>query len=118
MKQVVLWIFVVYWFAHLALGAGAGFASLRLWNSRKNPFILRVALFMQSLVISALLAIVLVFLARGVKLTWKFSIAWFAGYMLMGALQVPLIVFLLKGTDESKTVAQPVPIEPANQNPT
>lgn len=104
MKPLAVWTFVVVWFTHLALGAGAGFAVLRLWEDRKNPFILRVAIYMHAAVVGALMAIVLVFMAKGIKLTWKFSITWFAGTLLMDALRVPLILYIVKGNRRIKKV--------------
>lgn len=97
MKQFALWTFVVIWFLHLALGAGSGYAILRLWPNRKNALIWRLAIYMHATVIGALTSIALVFLSRGVKLTWKFTFAWFLGTLLMDLARVPLILFLVKG---------------------
>ena len=105
MRQIGLWSMVVLWFLHLLLGAGAFYAIIRLWPSRANPFIRRVAIYMHGTVIGAVMAIVLVFFARGVTLTWKFAIAWFAGTLLMDAVRVPLILYLCLGGDDGKATA-------------
>ena len=104
MKKVALWIFVIYWFLHLLFAAGAGAAIIRLWSNRNNPFLRRLALYMAAMPLGALYSIVLVFMAKGVKLNWKFTITWFAGAMLMDAVRVPLIVWLLKGNGSSKPI--------------
>lgn len=103
MRQIGLWAMVVLWFLHLLLGAGAFYAIIRLWPSRANPFIRRIAIYMHGTVIGAVMAIVLVFFAKGVTLTWKFTIAWFAGTLLMDAVRVPLILYLCLGGDNGKT---------------
>lgn len=88
---------VSFYFVHLGIGVGAGVAILRLWHYRDNPLIARVAVYMSAMVIGAVMAVVLLFMARGVKLTWKFALVWFAGTLLMDAVRVPLIFYLCKG---------------------
>lgn len=96
MKQVALWSFVVVWFFHLAVGAGGGYAILRLWPNRNNPLIRWLAIFMHATPIGALVSIVLVFFAKGVHLTWKFALAWFIGTFLMDLVRLPLIFYLVR----------------------
>lgn len=90
---------VIFYFVHLAIGAGTGFAILRLWYYRDNPLIRRMAIFMHAAPVTALTSIVLLFMARGVTLTWKFSITLFAGTLLADFIRLPFIVYVLKGDD-------------------
>lgn len=97
MRTVWVWVFVVIWFLHLIMGAGAGFAALRLWPMRADKFTFRLMLYLHALMIDAISAIVLVFMARGVTLTWKFSITLFAATVLKDLVRLPLVVMLIKG---------------------
>jgi hypothetical protein len=102
-RRVAIWAFVVVWFFHLAVGFGAGFAAWRMWPDRENPFIQRLIVTLHALMFSALWAIVLLFLSRGVRLTWKFSIALFGGVLIMDAIMLPLILYIIRGPGREKT---------------
>jgi len=96
MKQLGTLFFVIVYFLHLLLGAGAGYAALGLWPQRSNPLIGRLILYMQAAVIGVVLPILLVFMARGVTLTWTFTITWFVATLLMDVVRLPLVVYLIK----------------------
>jgi hypothetical protein len=51
--------------------------------------------------LTGLAAAVLLFLARGVKFTWKFSLALFAFMLLWNATSLPLVLFALRGVKAS-----------------
>lgn len=88
---------VVLFFVHLTIGAGCAFAILRLWYYRENRLIKRMALYMHGAPIMALTSIVLIFMAKGVVLTWKFSITLFAGTLLADMVRLPFLSYMLKG---------------------
>lgn len=90
---------VILYFVHLLSGAGCGFAILRLWYYRDNPLIKRMAIYMHAAPIMALTSIVLLFMAKGVTLTWKFSITLFAGTLLADIVRLSFIVYVLRGDD-------------------
>jgi hypothetical protein len=96
-KSIATWIFVVIWFGHVALGAGAGYAALRLWYSRHHPLIGRLGLYINAFIIDVLSAIVLLFVARGVTLTWKFATVMFVSTLLSDVIRAPLILYLIRG---------------------
>lgn len=102
-RRVAVWSFVVIWFLHLSIGFGAAFAAWRMWPDRDNPFIQRMIVFLHALMFSALWAIVLLFLSKGVRLTWKFSIALFGGTLLMDGIMLPLILYVIRGPRREKT---------------
>lgn len=97
MKLAAVLIFVIIWFLYLAVGAGAGFAAWRIWPAHKDLFTKRLLLFLHGLMADALTAIVLVFLAKGVQLTWKFSVALFAGALIKTIVSMPLLLMLMRG---------------------
>lgn len=102
MRQIVLWASVVYWFIHLGIGTGVGYSILRLWPNRHNPFVWRVAIYMHAAIIDVLQSIVLVFMARGVKLTYKFWLTWLVGSILMDVVRIPLIVYIVRGNGKAR----------------
>lgn len=89
--------FVAIWVIHLALGFGAGYAALRLWYSRHHPLIRWLGLYINAFIIDVCSAIVLIFVARGVQLTWKFSAVMFISTLISDILRAPLIFYLIKG---------------------
>lgn len=97
MKTVALWVFVVIWFVNLVLGVGAGYAALRLWYSRHHPLISRLGPYMLAFVVDVLASVVMVFINRGVRLTWKFTTVWFISTLISNVLRFPLVLFLIKG---------------------
>src|SRR5689334_10400222 len=97
MKTIALWFFVTIWFIHLILGVGAGYAALRLWYARHHPLVRWVGLYINGFIVEAITAITLIFVARGVHLTWKFSSVMFIGAFLGDLVRAPLIVFLIRG---------------------
>lgn len=108
---------VILWFLHLAVGAGAAFAIMRLWYHRRNPLIKRMALYMHAAPIGILTAVVLLFMARGITLTWKFTITLFAGTLLADMLRLPFILYVLRGDDpHASTVPEQVKKPSADPN--
>lgn len=97
MRTIATLFFVVIWFIHLILGVGAGWAALRLWYSRHHPLIKWMGLYINAFIIDVLSAIVLLFVAHGVQLTWKFSAVLFISTLLCDIVRAPLIVYLIKG---------------------
>lgn len=93
-------LFIGVWFFQLAVGAGAGFAAMKIWRARDDKFAFRLMLALHAPIINALMAIVLIFVARGVRLTWKFTITWFAGALLADLVVLPLVLLLIKGLKE------------------
>jgi len=59
-------------------------------------------LYLNALMLEGLQAVVLVFLARNVRLTWKFSIALFAFMLAQDLLRIWLIIYLMKGFKASE----------------
>lgn len=96
-KRAGTWTFVVIWLVRFVLGIGAGYAALRLWDFRHHPVIGRVGLYINGFIIEAATAVVLLFVAQGVKLTWKFSLVMFIGAFLGDMVRAPLIIYLIKG---------------------
>jgi uncharacterized membrane protein YeiH len=105
---------VVLFLIHLLIGAGGGYSVLRLWYYRENPLIRRMAIYMHAAPIGAVMAIVLLFMSKGVRFTWKFSITLFAGTLLMDLVRVPFILYMTRGDDPhaSTIPALPVATEP------
>lgn len=52
---------------------------------------------MNAFIIDVLSAVVLLFVARGVKLTWKFAAVMFVSTFLSDIVRAPLILYLIKG---------------------
>lgn len=101
-NPLVLWISIIYWFIHLGIGTGVGYAILRLWANRHNPFVLRVGIYMHAAIIDVIQSIALVFLAKGITLTYKFWITWVIGSILMDIVRVPLIIYILRGNGKAR----------------
>lgn len=99
MKILATYIFIVLWFLHLLVGAGAAFTALRLWPSRGTPLIKYFIIYIVAAMLGALEAIVLVFLAKNVIFTWKFTVAIFTFGILQDLVRLPLFLFVLKGRD-------------------
>lgn len=105
---------VILYLIHLLIGAGAGFAILRLWYYRDNPLVKRMAIYMHAAPIGALTSIVLLFMAKGVTLTWKFSITLFAGTLLADIVRLSFVVYVLKGDNpHTSTVPEQIVKPPA-----
>lgn len=107
MRTFVTLLFVIIWFIHLILGIGAGYAALRLWYGRHQPLIKWVGLYINAFIIDVLSAIVLLFMAKGVILTWKFATVMFVSTFLGDIVRAPLILYLIRGPSEL-----PLPVEP------
>jgi hypothetical protein len=97
MKAVITWFSVVVFLFNLALGAGAGYAALRLWSSRHHPLIWRLGIYLNAFIVDALISIVLLFVARGVRFTTTFAAVMFTGTFISNMARIPLIVYLIKG---------------------
>lgn len=110
MRTFVTLLFVIIWLIHLILGFGAGYAALRLWYGRHHPLIKWVGLYMNAFIIDVLSAIVLLFMAKGVVLTWKFATVMFVSTFLADIVRAPLILYLIRGPSDSP----PLPADPAN----
>lgn len=98
MKLVVTYVMVIVWFFHLLVGAGGVFAIIRLWPERQIDFIKFTMIHLHAVVLDALMAIFLLFMARNVQLTWKFSIAWFIFTLARDIVRLPLILWLFLGS--------------------
>lgn len=97
MRTFITLFFVVIWFIHLILGVGAGYATLRLWRSRHHPLMKWVGLYMNAFIIDVLSAVVLLFMAKGVVFTWKFTTVMFVSTLLADVVRAPLILYLILG---------------------
>lgn len=97
MKAIITWASVVIWLFHLVVGAGAGYAAIRLWGSRRQPLIRRMGLFLAGYVVEVISAVVLLFVAKGVVFTLKFSAVMFGLMLIADALRVFLILYIIKG---------------------
>lgn len=103
-------LFAAVWLVNLIIGIGAGYAALRFWYARHVPLIHEVGLFILSSAVDAATAVILIFVTRGVRLTWKFASVWFAGALLGNLFRVPLIILAIKGKDRLPLpVTEPVP---------
>jgi len=81
----------------------AGVAAwLRVWtrryddDGRKDPLAYALTYSLTALPLDSVMAIVLVFMAKGVTFTWKFTIALFAFTLIEDLIRLPLIVLLIK----------------------
>lgn len=107
MKLTAAWIFVAIWFYHLIVGIGSWAAAYRIWPERQNKFVRYTMYHLHAAVFDALGAIVCVFLAKDVRLTWKFSIAMFAFIFIRDSVRLPLVLYILRGP--RKREARPIP---------
>lgn len=105
-KRVAVYVFVAIWFINVVLGVGAGYATLHLWSLRRHPLIRWMGLYMNAFIIDVLSAIVLLFVMKGVVLTWKFSTVLFISTLISNIFRAPLIFYLIKGPQEL-----PLPLE-------
>lgn len=94
---------VVLWFLHLTVGGMAGVAAwLRVWSKRvdeygnRDLFAVWLTVSLSALPAESITAVLLLFMARGVTLTWKFTITLFAGTLIADLMRVPLITYLIK----------------------
>lgn len=77
-------------------------AWLRVWSKRfdehgrKDTFAYLLTLSLTALPIEGLMAVVLVFMTKGVVFTWKFSITLFGFMLVADLIRLPLIVYLIK----------------------
>lgn len=106
LKIVAAYVFVAIWFIHIGLGAGAGYASLHLWSLRRHPLIKWMGLYINAFIIDVLSAIALLFVMKGVTLTWKFTAVLFISTLISNIFRAPLIFYLIKGPQEL-----PLPVE-------
>lgn len=90
------WIIIV-WFLQLAVGCGAGYAAYRLWPDRRNSFARNTMIHLHATMIIAAASVVLLFMARGVRFTWKFTYALFIFMALWNLVSLPLILFVIRG---------------------
>jgi hypothetical protein len=93
----LIFIYIVVYLTHLALGAGAGYAALRLWPSRRHPMVWRTIVYIHGFVIEAITSIVLLFVSRGTYFTQSFAAVLFTGMFLGDIVRVFLIAYLIKG---------------------
>lgn len=89
--------FIIIWLFHFTLGIGAGYATLRLWSSRHHPLIWRLGIYLNAFIVDVVATVVLLFIARGVKMTWKFSTVLFVSAFISDIIRLPLIFYLIKG---------------------
>lgn len=103
----LLFLYVLIYIVHLALGAGAGYAALRLWPARHHALVWRVIVYMHGFIIEAVTSLVLLFVAKGTFFTQKFAAVLFTGMFLGDIVRSFLIVYLIKGPAEGKLLASP-----------
>lgn len=114
-RTAALFIFILSWLIHVGLGAGAGYAALRLWYFRHHPLIKWMGVYILAFIIDAISAIVLLFVAKGVKFTWQFSMVLFISALLSNVFRAPLIFYLIRGpqllpsTEPEQSPAQETP---------
>lgn len=99
-RTAALIILVVIWFIHVILGVGAGWAAVRLWYFRHHPLMKWVGVYITAFIVDVLSAIVLLFVTKGVTLTWKFSTVMFVSTLICNILRAPLIIYLIRGPSE------------------
>lgn len=97
-KVILAYIFVAIWFIHLLVSAGGGYTIIYLNRNKENPLIFRLMIYMNATVLDGLEAIILLFLAKDVVFTWKFSIVIFTFALLKDITRLPMILYLLKGS--------------------
>lgn len=112
MNSSWIWVLVTYYFVHLAFSAGAAYVAVRLWRLRTNPMIWRLILYMHGLVIDGIAAIVLIFLARGMKWNWSFAIVFFSARFLEDVVRAPLILYLIVGPGDVEEIKVVSPVAP------
>lgn len=102
-RRVATWTFVVIWFVHLIIGAGAGYAAWRLWPDRANTFVRLTMVHLHAAIVDAVGGVVLIFLAANVRFTWKFSLAFFAFAFMRDIVRMPLILYVIRGPKRGKS---------------
>lgn len=113
-RVVAVFSFVVIWFIHVALGIGAGWAAVRLWYFRHHPLIKWVGVYITAFIVDVLAAVVLLFMTKGVTLTWKFSTVLFVSTLICNVFRAPLIIYLIRGPS---TLALPTEEEKSGEMP-
>lgn len=106
MNKALIFIYVLVYILHLVLGAGAGYAALRLWPARHHPLVWRVIVYMHGFIIEAITSLILLFVARGTFFTQAFAAVLFTGMFLGDVVRTFLIVYLIKGPAEGKLLSQ------------
>jgi hypothetical protein len=96
-----LWI-VIIWLLQLAVGCGAGYAAYRLWQDRANQFVRRAMYHLHATMIIALATVVLPFMSKDVRLTWRFTYTLFIFMGLWNLVSLPLILFVIRGPKTAK----------------
>lgn len=85
------------WFIHvLTMSGGAVAVILRLWGERDDWFARLLIVLMGVPVVLCLQSILLLFMARGVKFTWKFSITLFTTALVIDVLMTVFVIGILK----------------------
>jgi hypothetical protein len=97
LQTVLVWFAVYVWFQRLVMGAGAMYAAVRMWGLRQQPLSWRLGIYMLGFSLEAIVSAVLIFLAKGVHLTWKFAAVMILGGWLSDSVRIPLIFYLIKG---------------------
>lgn len=97
MRTVIVYAAAIIWLYHLVVGAGAGWAAIRLWSTRHHSLGWRLGLFLTGYVVEVLSAVALLFVARGVRFTLTFTAVLFGLTAVADTLRVLLIIHLIKG---------------------
>lgn len=105
---LAIFIYIVVYLLHLALGAGAGYAALRLWPARRHPLVWRVIVYMHGFIIETIASIALLFVARGTYFTQAFAAVLFTGMFLGDIVRAFLIAYLIKGPADGDVLTQSV----------
>jgi hypothetical protein len=101
-------IYIAVYMLHLALGAGAGYAALRLWPARRHPLVWRVIIYMHGFIIETITSVVLLFVARGTYFTQAFAVVLFSGMFLGDVVRAFLIAYLIKGPPDGDVLTKAV----------
>lgn len=103
----LIFVYVLVYLLHLALGAGAGYASLRLWPSRHHPWVWRVIVYIHGFIIEAITSIVLLLVSRGTYFTPVFAAVLFTGMFLGDVVRTFLIAYVIKGPRQTDLLSRP-----------
>lgn len=106
-RTAALIICVVVWLGHVWLGVIAVVAASRLWGSRHHPLLKWLWLYLNAFIIDVLSAIVMLFVARGVKFTWTFTAVMFISTVLSDIARAPLLFSLIRGRAAAPALKEP-----------
>lgn len=95
-RTVGRWSAVVVWVLTCVIGIGAGYACWKAWPDRGNAFIVRTIMILHVPMVYAIGAVLLLFMFRGVRFTWKFSLTLFSVMLVADLLTMPMIFYIIR----------------------